>query len=64
MPKYIQDPGDFRIALPVLAHLMAAVGGLQAWVMRSIATSTQQAVVFKLFRQTCRSHSPTETREW
>lgn len=42
MPKYIQDPGDFQIALPLLAHLVAAVRGLQAWVMRSIATSTQR----------------------
>lgn len=42
MPEHIQDPGDFQIVLPVLAHLVAAVGGLQVWVMRSMATSTQR----------------------
>lgn len=42
MPEHIQDPGDFQIALPVLAHLVAAVGGLQAWVMRSTVASTQR----------------------
>lgn len=41
MPEHIQDPGDFQIALPVLAHLVAAIGGLQVWVMRSTAASTQ-----------------------
>lgn len=41
MPKHIQDPADFQIALPVLAHLMTALGGLQAWVLRSLAASMQ-----------------------
>lgn len=41
MTEHIQAPDDFQIALPVLAHLVAAVKGLQAWVMRSTAASTR-----------------------